>query len=68
MKGYCVNCKHFRAKSDIWHGQYCARVENRKVRSHISGEMEYPTGNKYPHARTVNGQGQCDGFEKETPS
>jgi len=63
MKGYCVNCKHYRAKSNIWYDQSCVRVENQKVRNHITGEMEYPCDQQYPNAREVNGHGQCDAFE-----
>jgi len=63
--GYCADCIHYRVRGDgeIWHQQYCGRVENTKVRNHITGQMEYPYGDKYPNARKVNGRGQCTNFE-----
>lgn len=66
MKGYCVDCKHFQGSSRVWYDQHCTRVTNEKVRNHISGELEYPGDQKYPHAREVNNRGQCDEFEEKS--
>jgi len=66
--GYCADCIHYRVRGDgkIWHQQYCGRVENQKVRNYITGQMEYPYDDKYPHARDANGKGQCTNFEKKS--
>lgn len=75
MKGYCANCKHFQTtrSGEIWYDQYCGRVELPKVTDPVTGDEGYEDFNdlgdriisnqKYPHARKINRNGQCDSFE-----
>lgn len=68
---FCVDCVHYRPirGGKVWYDRYCGRVKRQQAIDPVTGETVYVdksgdmVGNKYPHARDVNGRGQCWNFE-----
>lgn len=75
MKGYCASCESYRTtrSGETWYDQFCGRVELPKVTDPVTGKEGYESFNdfgdriisdqRYPHARNINGKGQCEEFE-----